>query len=90
LRNTGLPVNAMTGGGPTFAGTEDEIAKGKTETAQPGTPAFVGGFSSKHPGGANCAMGDGSVRFLKASMMPATMRLLGSRNDGEILDGSSY
>src|SRR5579885_812948 len=90
LRNTGLPVNAMPGGGPTFAGTADELPKGKTETAQPGTPAFVGGFASKHPGGANVAMGDGSVRFLKSSMMPATMRLLGTRNDGEILDGSTY
>src|SRR5205807_222863 len=82
--------NAMAGGGPTWAGTDDEMTKGTTESGKPGTPAYVGGFASKHPGGAICAMGDGSVRFLKSSMMPSTMRLLGSRADGEILDGSSY
>jgi prepilin-type N-terminal cleavage/methylation domain-containing protein/prepilin-type processing-associated H-X9-DG protein len=90
LRNTGTPVNTVPGGGPTFGGTDDELIKGKAEPGKLGTPAYVGGFNSKHPGGANCAMGDGSVRFLKSSMMPSTMRLLGSRADGEILDGSSY
>ena len=67
------------------------MTRGRTtrrDVAAPGTPAYVGGFASRHPGGANCAMGDGSVRFLKSSIVPATLRLLGSRADGEILDAS--
>ena len=49
----------------------------------------VGGFGSRHPGGANFAFGDGSVRFLSERINPAVYRLLGHRDDGEpISDGS--
>jgi prepilin-type N-terminal cleavage/methylation domain-containing protein/prepilin-type processing-associated H-X9-DG protein len=90
LRNTGTTVNFAPGAGLTFSGPLPPATKGNTETAKPGTPSFVGGFGSRHPGGANVAMGDGAVRFLKSSMGAETMSLLGSRADGEILDGSSY
>ena len=40
---------------------------------------IVGSFTSRHPGGANYAMGDGSVRFLGA-LLP----VLGHRSDGAI------
>lgn len=48
------------------------------------------GAKSKHPGGANFAMGDGSVRFLKNSTSLTTYCALGSRNGGEVISSDSY
>ncbi len=48
------------------------------------------GFHSLHPGGANLLFGDGSVRFLKATTNPVTLRALGTRALGEILSSDSY
>jgi prepilin-type N-terminal cleavage/methylation domain-containing protein/prepilin-type processing-associated H-X9-DG protein len=90
LRNMGTLINGVPGPAPGWAATDDEGQDAAKDVAAPGTPAYVGGFTSRHPGGVNCAMGDGSVRFLKASITPATLRLLGSRADGEILDASNY
>lgn len=50
------------------------------------TSTFVGGFKSKHPGGANFAFGDGSVRFIRETVRPDILRLLGHRADGELID----
>jgi len=41
------------------------------------------GFKSNHPGGANFAFGDGSIRFLRQSIDHRTYQLLGCRNDGQ-------
>jgi len=92
LRNVGTPVNGPPGGGVTWAGPvpDDVPVKKSDKEAAPGTPAYVGGFSSRHPGGANFAFGDGSVRFLKNSMGYGTSHLLASRADGEIVDAGSY
>jgi prepilin-type N-terminal cleavage/methylation domain-containing protein/prepilin-type processing-associated H-X9-DG protein len=91
LRNTGTMINAVPGGGlPPWGATADAAATKPGETAAPGTPAYVGGFSSRHPGGVNSAFGDGSVRFLKSSIAASTLWMLGNRADGEILDSSSY
>jgi len=46
---------------------------------------FVGGFGSYHPGGANMAFADGSVRFLSSQTEPDVLRQLGNRADGEIM-----
>jgi len=56
----------------------------------PRTAYLVGGFSSRHPGGINCALGDGSVRFIKATIDTTTYRWLGHRADGEIIDDNKY
>ena len=54
------------------------------------TPAFVGSYSSRHPGGGNFTFGDGSVRFLKNSITPAVFRFLANRADGEIIDADKF
>jgi prepilin-type N-terminal cleavage/methylation domain-containing protein/prepilin-type processing-associated H-X9-DG protein len=46
--------------------------------------------SSRHPGGANFLMCDGSVRFLKNSIAQPTIWALGSRAQGEIVSADSY
>jgi len=48
------------------------------------------GFKSRHPGGANFGMADGSVRFLKQSMSLIVQCNLGSRNGGEVVSADSY
>ncbi|MBX6312880.1 MAG: DUF1559 domain-containing protein [Isosphaeraceae bacterium] len=47
-------------------------------------------LSSRHPGGANVAMCDGSVRFLKDSISLSVVWALGSRAQGEVLSADSY
>jgi len=47
-------------------------------------------LSSYHPGGANVAFADGSVRFLKSSTSMNVMWGLGSKAGGEVLSSDSY
>lgn len=52
----------------------------------PGSAAFAAyelSFGSRHPGGANFAYADGSVRSLQDSIDPAAYSALGSRNLGD-------
>jgi prepilin-type processing-associated H-X9-DG protein len=53
---------------------------------KPTAPTAVGGFESEHPDGANFAFGDGSVRFLGATIDAQVFQQLGHRADGELLD----
>ena len=43
--------------------------------------------SSRHPGGVNVLMGDGSCRFLKDTVALTTWRAVGTRNGGETISG---
>jgi prepilin-type processing-associated H-X9-DG protein len=93
LRNAGWVVNSSTSlASATLASTvEDDSAAGKEPVvAQPGTPSFVGGFSSRHPGGANFSLGDGSVRFLKNSVSLGILKLLATRAGGELVSSDQF
>jgi len=54
-----------------------------------GTPVF-NAARSRHPGGVNALLGDGSVRFFKDSINFATWRALGSPNGAEIISADSF
>jgi prepilin-type N-terminal cleavage/methylation domain-containing protein/prepilin-type processing-associated H-X9-DG protein len=45
---------------------------------------------SKHPGGVNVCMADGSVKFIKNSINLPTWWALGTRNSGEVVSSDSY
>jgi prepilin-type N-terminal cleavage/methylation domain-containing protein/prepilin-type processing-associated H-X9-DG protein len=46
--------------------------------------------NSRHPGGVNVTMADGSVRFFKSTISLATWRAIGTRNGGEVISADSY
>ncbi|AGA31256.1 DUF1559 domain-containing protein [Singulisphaera acidiphila] len=45
---------------------------------------------SRHPGGVNVAMGDGTVKFIKNTVSLMTWRGLGSTQGGEIISADAY
>jgi len=45
---------------------------------------------SYHPGGVNCLMGDGSVRFIKDSVNGQAWRALGTIAGGEVISADAY
>ena len=45
---------------------------------------------SFHAGGVNCLFGDGSVRFIKSTISPVTLRGLVTPAGGEVLSSDSY
>lgn len=85
LRNTGTPINSP----PVYATwpmpldfygflNSDMLPyKGEEKPEQ----FHVGGFGSKHPGGANFALGDGQVRMLFDTIPLDIYRQLGRRDD---------
>jgi prepilin-type N-terminal cleavage/methylation domain-containing protein/prepilin-type processing-associated H-X9-DG protein len=79
LGNTLLPPN------PPYPNCEISTS-GQTDFDAPG----LYGMSSYHSGGANVAMCDGSVRFLRSSMSMQTVWKLGSRDQGEILSAEEF
>jgi prepilin-type N-terminal cleavage/methylation domain-containing protein/prepilin-type processing-associated H-X9-DG protein len=57
-----------------------------------GVGTGIGTFSarSRHPGGVNVSMSDGSVRFVKDSINMVTWLSLGTRSAGEVVSSDSY
>ena len=56
------------------------------------TPAFTDLYAarSRHPGGVNVALADGSVRFVKDSVQPVTWRAFSTTRGGEVVSSDSY
>jgi prepilin-type N-terminal cleavage/methylation domain-containing protein/prepilin-type processing-associated H-X9-DG protein len=52
--------------------------------------SFSFAASSAHPGGVNCAMGDGSVRFIKNSIGLNIWWALGTKSGGEVISADAY
>ncbi len=50
----------------------------------------VNAFGSLHPGGANFAMVDGSVRFLKQTIAQPVYHAAGTRAGGEVISADGY
>lgn len=76
-------------------GGAGQAATGDTDTSaatvpiingRPTNPTAVGGFSSDHPGGGNFAFGDGSIRYITATINMQVFQQLGHRADGQLLD----
>jgi prepilin-type N-terminal cleavage/methylation domain-containing protein/prepilin-type processing-associated H-X9-DG protein len=91
LRNTGTGVNlgALSSRILSSVPVPATPASGKG-SGSAGDITFVGGFNSRHPGGANFAFGDGSVRFIKSSISIQVLEHLAHRADGEVIDADQY
>jgi prepilin-type processing-associated H-X9-DG protein len=51
---------------------------------------WISGFRSVHPGGANFVFCDGSVRWLRETIDPATYRGLSTHAAGEVIPGDGW
>jgi prepilin-type N-terminal cleavage/methylation domain-containing protein/prepilin-type processing-associated H-X9-DG protein len=95
LRNSGSGVNQtatapLPGPGSGDDDDGDSQVAGARAASATDTLSYVGGYSARHPGGANFAFGDGSVRFIKNSINRRIFRLLANRADGEIISADKY
>ncbi|NLY99800.1 MAG: DUF1559 domain-containing protein [Pirellulaceae bacterium] len=77
LRNAGEQINA----------NQTRTDHGQAAEAPPEDKGklYVGPFGSHHPGGANFALGDGSVRFISETIEPQVFQQLADRSDGQLL-----
>jgi prepilin-type N-terminal cleavage/methylation domain-containing protein/prepilin-type processing-associated H-X9-DG protein len=97
LRNTGTAINATAvvtqapdplasmAGGPGAPPKGGPVGAKEKANPEAAGDLAVGGFSSYHPGGANFALGDGSVHFLSETIDTQTYEQLGHRADGKLM-----
>jgi prepilin-type N-terminal cleavage/methylation domain-containing protein len=83
LRNTGSPLNARIAAN---ASAETGAEAGTSDA--PGSLLYVGGFGSGHVSGAFVGFGDSSVRYINDEIDQMLWQRLGSRADGQLVDGS--
>jgi prepilin-type N-terminal cleavage/methylation domain-containing protein/prepilin-type processing-associated H-X9-DG protein len=77
--STGVPMNLRPLG-----------VNGVTVTTGAPLEAYICGYGSAHPGGANFLMGDGSVKFIKTTVNQTIYSALGTKAGGEVLSADSY
>jgi len=65
-------------------------AYGVTGITQSNAYWLTCGFKSRHPGGSNFLMGDGSTRFIKQTINYQTYNQIGSSAMNEVVDGSAF
>ncbi|QDU91101.1 hypothetical protein Pla175_45190 [Pirellulimonas nuda] len=77
----------------------DQPARGKPERqldpwitlgGDTANPLRVGGFSSRHPGGAQFSFADGHIEYLSADTDPKVLRQLANRGDGEMIENGAW
>ena len=73
LRNAGHSINA-----------DYQALRGPTDPKATGSPTYVGGFLSDHPGGAHLLLGSGETRFASESTDTQVLAQMASRADGEL------
>jgi prepilin-type N-terminal cleavage/methylation domain-containing protein/prepilin-type processing-associated H-X9-DG protein len=71
LGSTGVPINYLANSPPAPCTTQHA--------------AYELSYGSRHTGGANFLFADGSVKFIRDSVSPATLSALGTRNGGEVI-----
>ncbi|EMI54731.1 DUF1559 domain-containing protein [Rhodopirellula sallentina] len=92
LRNTGtFGGSIMSAEGRMTNGNAANINNATETNATDGedNKEYVGGFASKHQGGAQFCFADGSIRFLTHSIDPILFHNLGNREDGAMM-GTEY
>lgn len=84
--STLAPINYKLG----FSYTTRPSGVSNTTAFAPHDTQRVCAFGSNHPGGANFAFVDGSVRFLKQTVSQSIFKALGTRAGGEVLSADAY
>ncbi|MBX6316172.1 MAG: DUF1559 domain-containing protein [Isosphaeraceae bacterium] len=85
--STALPLNYLAPGVAISGSGSIRLSDGKSDQ---GAWTHWYSFRSQHPGGANFAMCDGSVKFIKNSINFYTYQALSTRNIGEIVSSDAY
>ena len=80
LRNTGHEPNQL----PSIRDSREKLYQSNQTPDGMSDSAVVGGFGSWHFGGAQFALGDGSVRFLSENIDKLVYESLGKRADGTL------
>ena len=90
LRNTAVSINTGTYSATIVLGRD--YSEGRDEEVldvltAPDPIHATGGFSSRHTGGAQFCVADGSVRFISENIDVDVFSYLGNREDGQIIGG---
>jgi len=85
--STAIPLNYLAPGLAISGSGSVNVSDGSS--AQSNWPAWYS-FRSQHPGGANFAMCDGSVKFIKNSISMPVYQGLSTRNAAEVISSDAY